>query len=42
VHVYRDDDLVLKWDLEEKAVMTGTASRRVLRIIAELEEEGLL
>ena len=30
---------MLKWDLENKAVMKGKASRRLLRTIAELEEE---
>jgi len=42
VHVYRDGEFVLKWDLENKAAMKGKASRRLLRIIAELEEEGQL
>lgn len=42
VHVYRDGEFVLKWDLENNSVMKGEASRRLLRIIAELEEEGKL
>ena len=42
VHVYRDGKLVVKWDLDDKCPMRGTASRRVLRLIAELEAEGLL
>lgn len=33
---------MLKWDLENKAAMKGKASRRLLRIIAELDEEGKL
>jgi len=42
VHIYRDGEFVLKWDLESEATMKGKASRRLLRIIAELEEEGKL
>jgi hypothetical protein len=42
VHVYRDATLVLKWDMEHELPMEGIASRRVLRLIAELREEGLL
>lgn len=42
VHVYRHGRLVLKWDLEHHAVMQGTASRRVLRLIDELRKEGVL
>jgi hypothetical protein len=35
VHVYRDEKLVVKWDIENARPMKGTASRRVL-------SEGLL
>ena len=42
VHVYRDGVLVLKWDLENDVAMRGSATRRVLRLIAELREEGQL
>lgn len=42
VHVYRDGKLVVKWDLEHGAAMKGRATRRVLRLITELREEGLL
>ena len=42
VHVYRDGTLVLKWDLENDAPMKGKATRRVLRLITELREEGKL
>ena len=42
VHVYRDGKLVLKWDLENGTVMKGVASRRVRKLIQELESEGLL
>jgi hypothetical protein len=42
VHVYRDEKLVLKWDLENWLPMKGRASRRLLELIRELEDEGLL
>jgi hypothetical protein len=42
VHVYREGKLLVKWDLDNKRPMKGSASRRVLNLIAELEAEGLL
>jgi hypothetical protein len=42
VHVYRDGKLVVKWDLDNRKPMAGSASRRVLDLIDELEAEGLL
>jgi len=42
VHVYRDGELVVKWDLDNKRAMKGKASRRVLRLIEGLESEELL
>lgn len=42
VRVYRDGKLVVKWDLDNKSPMKGSAPRRVLELIAELETEGVL
>jgi hypothetical protein len=42
VHVYRDGQLVVKWDLDNHKPMIGKATRRILDLIAELESEGLL
>ena len=42
VHVYLDGRLVVKWDLENRRPMKGEASRRVLKLIEELENEGEL
>jgi glutamate-1-semialdehyde aminotransferase len=42
VHVYKDGTEVLKWNLDAGVAMHGHASRRVLRLIAELEEKGRL
>jgi len=42
VHVYRDGRLIVKWDLENRVAMKGRATSRILKLIAELEQEGLL
>jgi hypothetical protein len=42
LHVYRDGELVVKWDLDNRKPMKGSAPQRVLELIRELEAEGLL
>jgi len=42
VHVYRDEKLVLKWDLDNRKAMKGEATRRVLELIDELLAERLI
>ncbi len=42
VHVYRDGRLVVKWNLEDNVAMKGEATDRILSLIAELQEEGVL
>ena len=42
VHVYRDGTLIVKWDLENGVAMKGSATRRILRLIRDLQHEGLL
>jgi hypothetical protein len=42
VHVYRDGKLIVKWDLEHQRAMEGSASRRIRRLITDLEKEGRL
>ena len=42
VPVYIDGRLVVKWDLENGRSMEGEASKRVRRLIDELEGEGKL
>ncbi|MDD9985712.1 MAG: hypothetical protein OXQ31_05545 [Spirochaetaceae bacterium] len=42
VHVYRDRTLVVKWDLENRKPMRGSATRHILNLITELEAEGIL
>jgi hypothetical protein len=40
--VYRDGRLVLKWNLDAQLPMSGRPTARLIGLIAELEEEGLL
>ena len=42
VHVYRDGDLVVKWDLENWRAMKGQATGRILGLIRQLIKEGRL
>jgi uncharacterized protein DUF4160 len=42
VHVYRDDRLIVKWDLDNQKAMKGAITRRILSLIAELESEGVV
>lgn len=42
VHVYRSGVLVVEWDLDNLKAMKGTASRKLLDLISQLEREGLL
>jgi len=38
----RDGRLVLKWDLERPRAMEGVATGKLLALIRQLEDEGLL
>ena len=42
VHVYRKGRFVLKWDLDNWQTMKGRPTPRVLELIRELLDEGLL
>jgi len=42
VHVYQKSRLVVKWDLENWQPMEGKASRRLIKLIEELDSEGVL
>lgn len=42
VHVYRNRKLIVKWDLENGVAMKGTPTRRILRLISDLQDEGLI
>ncbi len=42
VHVYKNGIEVLKWNLDAADAMHGHENRRILRLIAELVEEGRL
>jgi len=40
--VYRDSKFVVKWDLENRRAMKGTASAAIVKLIDRLREEGRL
>lgn len=40
--MYRDEKLVVKWDLDNNKAMKGQASKRVIDLIEKLKSEGLL
>lgn len=42
VHIYKDGKFVVKWDLERWQPMKGEASRRLVRLLEGLREEGKL
>ncbi len=42
VHVYKEGEFVVKWDLERGEVMRGEAGRRLVRLIGELVAERRL
>jgi hypothetical protein len=42
VHVYRDSELIVKWDLDNWQPMEGKATKKILELLSELEEEGTL
>ena len=42
VHVYRGGHLVVKWDLDHKKPKKGKATGRVLKLIEDLDSEGVL
>lgn len=42
VHVFRDGVLILKWNLDRWLPIRGVPTRRVLRVLTELRDEGLL
>jgi Domain of unknown function (DUF4160) len=42
VHVFRDNRLVVKWDLDNGEPMEGTATRRIRALIDELRRDGRL
>jgi hypothetical protein len=42
VHVYRDSEFIVKWDLDSWQPMEGKATKKILDLLSELEEEGAL
>ena len=42
VHVYKDGNFIVKWDIENWQAMKGEAPRTILKLIQELMDEGKL
>ena len=42
MHVYRDANLIVIWDLESSCDMEGKSTRKIRDLISELKAEGLL
>jgi hypothetical protein len=42
IHVYRDGKLIVKWDLDNRKPMKGTATKRIIDLITTLRSEGVL
>jgi hypothetical protein len=40
VHVYKDDRLTMRWDLDHRKHISGEPSPTIVRIIEELVDEG--
>jgi uncharacterized protein DUF4160 len=40
LHIYKDDRLACKWNLEDSALMEGKITARLKRLIQELVNEG--
>ena len=42
VHVFRDGKEIAKWNLQDRVLMSGAVSARILKLIEELVREGKL
>ena len=42
VHAFKEGKEVLKWNLKAQAVIEGTATKKIRRLIAQLLSEGKL
>jgi hypothetical protein len=42
VHVYRNGNVVVKWDLDNEKAMKGGATKRIIKLIEKLDSEGML
>lgn len=41
IHVYREKQLVCRWMLFEEKELSGHASRKLVKIIKDLQEQGV-
>jgi hypothetical protein len=42
VHVYAEGKPILKWDLDNERAMKGRPTKKIVALIHQLKEEGLL
>lgn len=42
IHVFRDDELILKWDALDRKPILGVPGARLKRLLDELEAKGRL
>jgi hypothetical protein len=42
VHVYKDERLIVKWDLDNWMAMKGQATNKIKELLEELLSEGLI
>jgi len=40
VHVWKDSDLILKWDIDTEQIISGKINRKLLKILRDLKKEG--
>lgn len=42
VHIYDGKKFIAKWNLERNEVIVGSVNRKIVKIIKDLQKEGLL
>jgi hypothetical protein len=40
VHVYRNDQLIVRWDLDNNCPLSGKANAAIIKAIEQLRKEG--
>ena len=40
VHVYRSDQLIVRWDLDNNRPLSGRANAAIIKAIEQLQKEG--
>jgi len=42
VHIYQDGEEIAKWNLENWVLMSGKVNKKIVKLLIQLVEEGLL